>query len=116
LASSPIRKDHNPKLSQNHLSKAVEMASARDLTALPGFDSSKAVAHGTVNHVDTDPAHSPKKQSVSDLFTIVSAGFLRRLGRLVLLSVRRRFNLLRIGWGISGLSLLLLFVVLSGFW
>ncbi|CAG8074122.1 unnamed protein product [Penicillium nalgiovense] len=51
------------------------MASARDLTALPGYDSSKAVAQDTVDRVAADPAHSLKKQSLSDLFTIFASGF-----------------------------------------
>jgi hypothetical protein len=47
------------------------MASAHILTALPECDSSKAIAHNTVQ-VDTI-AVSKERQSLSDLFTIVSA-------------------------------------------
>lgn len=53
------------------------MASARDLTALPGCDGSKAVTQDTIDQVDT--THSSgmllKQQSLSDLFTIVSVSY-----------------------------------------
>lgn len=51
------------------------MASARDLTAIPGCDESKTAIPDTVDQVGA--AHSSgrslKQQSLSDLFTIVSA-------------------------------------------
>ncbi|QQK41450.1 Major facilitator superfamily, general substrate transporter [Penicillium digitatum] len=53
------------------------MASARDLTALPGCDESKAATQDAIDQVDT--AHSSgmslKQQSLSDLFTIFASGF-----------------------------------------
>ncbi|KAJ5500170.1 Major facilitator superfamily domain general substrate transporter [Penicillium expansum] len=53
------------------------MASARDLTAIPGCDESKTAAQDTVDQVDA--AHSSgrslKQQSLSDLFTIFASGF-----------------------------------------
>ncbi|CAG8908503.1 unnamed protein product [Penicillium egyptiacum] len=51
------------------------MASARDLTALPGCDGSKAATQDTVDQVGVDPANSLKRQSLSDLFTIFASGF-----------------------------------------
>lgn len=50
------------------------MASSRDLTALPQCESSKTIGVTDANQVDTDVTSVPKKrQSLSDLFTIVSA-------------------------------------------
>ena len=71
------------------------MASARDLTALPGCDESKAATQDAIDQVDT--AHSSgmslKQQSLSDLFTIVSAPSRPSHARLFSLSPNSRFKL-----------------------
>lgn len=48
------------------------MASARDLTALPEYHESKAITQETVPVDTASGSVSKKRQSLSDLFTIVS--------------------------------------------
>lgn len=55
------------------------MASASKLTALPEYDSSKAINVLGLNQINLDTASSvvtKKRQNLSDLFTIVSAPYL----------------------------------------
>jgi hypothetical protein len=59
---------------------AVEMASERELTVPLEGDESKAVTRDTVNQVDSAgiPEVASKRQSLSDLFTIVSVTLIYR--------------------------------------